>query len=79
MPQTEQRIRRGILCFAAPDGYRCTFTYSELVNRNDQAEVLLMEVPKGESGSRFKLFASGDFFSDRAIKAIYEIYGTLAE
>jgi hypothetical protein len=79
MPQTAENIRRGILCFAAPDGYRCTFTYSELVNRNDQAEVLLMELPKGEPGSRFKLFASGDFFSDRAIKAIYEIYGTFTE
>lgn len=72
---TAQNVQKMLLCFAAPDGYRCTFSYSELVNRNDQSEVLLMELEKGEEGGRFKIFPAGDFFSDRAIKAVNEIYG----
>jgi hypothetical protein len=72
---TAQNIQKMLLCFAAPDGYRCTFSYSEIVNRNDQSEVLLLELEKGTEGGHFKIFPAGDFFSDRAIKAVNEIYG----
>ncbi|MBN1127827.1 MAG: hypothetical protein JXA71_02500 [Chitinispirillaceae bacterium] len=75
LPQSARAIRSVLFCFGAPDGYRCTFTYSEIVNRNDQAETLLMQLKKGADGGRFKLFPAADFFSDRAIKAVSEVYG----
>jgi hypothetical protein len=66
-------LREGYFIIAAADGYRCVFTFSEIFNRNDQAEVLLIEDPKNTDGGAFRLFPAGDFFSDRAIKAVSEI------
>ncbi|MBN2862324.1 MAG: hypothetical protein JXN62_04120 [Bacteroidales bacterium] len=56
------------------DGYRCALSYSELFNRNDQQEFLLIKYKEGEEGGLFRLFAAGDFFSDRAIKSVTEIH-----
>jgi hypothetical protein len=55
------------------DGYRCVYTYSEIFNRNDQAEVLLIEDKENQDGGVFRLFPAADFFSDRAVKAVSEI------
>ncbi len=71
---TSENLRTGIFVTAAFDGYRGVYTYSELMNRNDQSEVLLIYYPEGTDGGAFRLFPSGDFFSDRAIKAVNEIY-----
>jgi hypothetical protein len=68
-----ENIRTGYFVFAAVDGYRCVFTFSEIFNRNDQAEVIMVEDPKNMDGGVFRLFPSADFFSDRAVKAISEI------
>nr|NQU94080.1 hypothetical protein [Bacteroidota bacterium] len=67
-------ITNGILIIAAEDGYRAVFTYSEVFNRNDQAEVLLVYEPENANGGAFKLFPAGDFFSDRAIKSVNSIH-----
>jgi hypothetical protein len=67
-------IQNGYMIMAAKDGYRGVYTYSEVFNRNDQAEVLLVHLPDVESGGAYKLFPAGDFFSDRAIKSIDRIY-----
>jgi len=72
--RTQKAIREGIFVIAADDGYRAVFTYSELCNRNDQAEVLLVCKPKLKNNGIFRLFPSCDFFSDRAIKGINTIY-----
>ncbi|MDZ7636282.1 MAG: hypothetical protein U5L72_18330 [Bacteroidales bacterium] len=66
-------LRHGMVVIAGVDGYRAAFTLSEIVNRNDQEEVLLIGSDNYESAGRFSLFPAGDFFSDRAIKAIMEI------
>lgn len=73
-PLTKQSIMNGIFTIAADDGYRAVFTLSEIYNRNDQSEVLLICNPKTENDGIFKLFPSCDFFSDRAVKAITEIH-----
>jgi hypothetical protein len=57
---------------AAVDGYQCVFTFSEVTNRNDQSEVLVIEEGK-DQGGLFRLFPSADFFSDRAVKAAKEL------
>ena len=49
------------------------------MNRNDQEEVLLIQYGEGSDGGKFRLFPAGDFFSDRAIKAISEISLITAE
>lgn len=72
-PVTKDRLQKGYFSVAAPDGYRAAFTYSEIFNRNDQSEVLLMDLGKEMPDGRFRVFHSADFFSDRAIKAVSEI------
>ncbi len=66
-------LRNGMVVIAGVDGYRAAFTLSEIVNRNDQQEVLVIDSDNYEGAGRFSLFPAGDFFSDRAIKAIMEI------
>ena len=66
-------LKRGMAVIAGIDGYRAAFTLSEIVNRNDQQEILLIDRNNYEGAGRFSLFPACDFFSDRAIKAIMEI------
>jgi len=72
-PLTKENIKSGIMVFAGKDGYRCAVSYSELFNRNDQQEFLLVKTNKDEDGGLFRTFPASDFFSDRAIKALSEI------
>ncbi len=72
--RTQKSLREGIFVIAADDGYRSVFTYSELCNRNDQAEVLLVCRPELTHNGIFRVFPSCDFFSDRAVKGINAIY-----
>jgi len=67
-------IQTGMLVVAALDGYRTIFTYSEVFNRNDQAESLLIYEPQNEDGGAFTLFPASDFFSDRSVKSVKSIY-----
>lgn len=71
---TKKSIRDGILVVAADDGYRVVYTYSEICNRNDQADVLLIYSPELTHNGVFRLFPTCDFFSDRAIKGINNMY-----
>ena len=75
-PFTRENLRSGILCVAAKDGYRSAVSYSELFNRNDQQEFLLVKTAPGKDGGLFKMFPASDFFSDRATKSITEIHLT---
>jgi hypothetical protein len=68
-----ENIRKGLFIIAAADGYRSVYTFSEIFNRNDQAEVLLIEEQGNQDGGAFRIFPASDFFSDRAVKAISEI------
>lgn len=67
-------IRKGLYTIAAPDGYRAAFTYSEIMNRNDQSEALLIDRGEGTENGRWRLFMAADFFSDRAIKSVSQIH-----
>ena len=72
-PVSKDNIQKGLFTVAALDGYRMSITYSELFNRNDQQEFLLIDDPKNMEGGRYRLFPACDFFSDRAIKSLNEI------
>jgi hypothetical protein len=73
-PVDKLSLRNGMFCFTALDGYRCAVSYSELFNRNDQQEFLLVRTEPNEDGGYFRIFPAADFFSDRAIKALSEIH-----
>jgi len=66
-------LQKGLVVIAGLDGYRAAFTLSEIVNRNDQEEVLIIDRDNYEGAGRFSIFPACDFFSDRAIKAVMEI------
>jgi len=69
-----ENLRSGIVCIAAEDGYRSTASFSEIFNRNDQQELLLVKTQPDEDGGLFRIFPACDFFSDRAIKSVKEIH-----
>lgn len=72
----KKNIREGLLTVVAKDGYRVVYTLSEIINRNDQSEVLLVCNPELKDNGIFRLVPTSDFFSDRAIKGIDRIYIT---
>jgi hypothetical protein len=73
-PFTKESLKSGIVCIAGIDGYRSVISYSELFNRNDQQEFMLVSTRDQEDGGHYRVFAAADFFSDRAIKSVSAIY-----
>lgn len=73
-PLSRENLLTGLFSIAGKDGYRCAVTYSELFNRNDQQEFLLVRSEKNEDGGLFRIFPAADFFSDRAVKSLSEIH-----
>jgi hypothetical protein len=69
----EKTLRTGIFSIAGLDGYHAVFTYSEIMNRNDQAEFLVVISRNDYESGIYQVFPAPDFFSDRAIKAIESI------
>ncbi len=74
-----EALKHGIFIIASVDGYRAVFSFSEIMNRNDQSEVMIND--RGDiNGGKFRLFVPADFFSDRAIKSVSKIeYRNLAD
>jgi hypothetical protein len=69
-------LMKGYFVVCGVDGYRVVISFSELFNRNDQTDFIIVdEETKGDKG-RFRLFPAGDFFSDRAVFAVSEIHFT---
>jgi hypothetical protein len=75
-PISAQNLKSGIMCITGKDGYRSAVSYSELFNRNDQQEFMLVQTNPGEDGGLFRIFSAADFFSDRAVKSVSEIHLT---
>ncbi len=69
----EQILRSGVVCIEATDGYRASFSLSELMNRADFKEPLVMYGGDEKGRDGFSLFCPGDMFADRAIKSINKI------
>ncbi len=72
-PVTKESIKTGLIVTAGIDGYRGVFTLSEIFNRNDQAELLIVPQKNVKGTGAYQLFPAMDFFSDRAIKSLMEI------
>jgi len=71
-PVDKAFLQEGLVVVAALDGYRAVYSFSEIFNRSDQEQVLLVDEGLNDGG-RFRLFPAADFFSDRAVKSVMEI------
>ena len=65
--------RNTILCVSAKDGYRATFSLSEIINRNDMNDFLLIEKNGAPDDGKYNLFATPDFFVDRNVRSVEKI------
>ncbi len=72
-PGDNHSLAQGLVCIEATDGYRASFSLSEIVNRNDNREPLLLFGEEEEGRKGFSLFCTGDMFADRAIKSVSRI------
>ncbi len=70
---TRKDLAMGILVVSAKDSYRAVFSASEILNRNDNEEYLLIDHGESKSDGRYTLFAAPDFVVDRNVKAIQRI------
>jgi len=70
----EKNIRNGMVTICGLDGYRTAYTISEIMNRNDQSEILIIDKDNYEGAGKFSIYPACDFFSDRAIKSVSEIH-----
>ncbi len=66
-------IRNCIVCVSAKDGYRATYSLSEIINRSDNEDFLLSDRSESKEDGRYSLFASPDFFVDRNVRAVEKI------
>ncbi len=73
VPAGADALRRGYLLVCGADGYRVAITCSELFNRDDHSEHLVVE--RGDrAGGAFTLFPAMDFYADRGVRSIAGIY-----
>ena len=72
-PLSKENLRTSMIITAGLDGYRGVYSYSEVFNRNDQAELMLAPRTDVVKEGAFMLFPSMDFFSDRAIRSLMEV------
>jgi hypothetical protein len=68
-----KNIRSGYFVISGADGYRIAVSFSELFNRNDQTDFLIIDKGENTKKGRFRLFPAADFFSDRAVYAVQTI------
>lgn len=71
---TGTSISKGLACFVSIDGYRAIFSNSELFNRVDQCQPMLSIVENPNDGGYFRIFLPTDFYADRSVKGLSEIY-----
>jgi hypothetical protein len=67
------RVMRWIAVVSAKDGYRSVFSLSEIMNRADGRDVLLVDQKDSSGNGRYLIYPSGDFFADRDVKAVEKI------
>lgn len=66
--------RNGLVCFAGLDGYRTIYSFSELFNRADFSVPMLQITDELEDGGRYRIFNPTDFYADRSVKSLAEMY-----
>ena len=74
---TPDMLREWIAVGSAKDGYRVVLSLSEIMNRSDNEDFLLLDKKNSPGDGRYVLYPAGDFFADRDVKAIekLELFG----
>jgi hypothetical protein len=67
-----EMLRNWIAVASARDGYRSVLSLSEIMNRSDNQDLLLIEKKEPGSG-RYMLYPAGDYFADRDVRAVERI------
>ncbi|OGR43838.1 MAG: hypothetical protein A2X35_09000 [Elusimicrobia bacterium GWA2_61_42] len=61
-----------LVVVSAKDSYRAAFSLAEIVNRNDNADFLVVDKGQDKDG-RFALFSTADFFIDRNVRSVNKV------
>jgi hypothetical protein len=70
---TPEMLREWTAVTSAKDGYRAVLSLSEIMNRSDNQDFLLLDKKDSRGDGRFVLYPAADFFADRDVKAIEEL------
>jgi len=62
-----------LVVVSSKDSYRAAFSLAEIINRNDNADFLIVDKGLEETYGRFALFAAPDFFVDRNVRAVDKV------
>jgi hypothetical protein len=66
----EESIAATVVIMSAKDGYRAAYSLSEIMNRNDMNDFLLVEKNGSLEDGKFNLFAAPDYFVDRNVRSV---------
>ncbi len=61
-----------LVIVSSRDSYRAVFSLSEIINRGDNADFLLLDRGRDKEG-RFSLFSAADFFVDRNVRSVAKV------
>ncbi len=70
---SEFTIPSAVVVVSAKDGYRAAFSLSEIMNRNDMNDFLLIEKNGSLEDGKFNIFATPDYFVDRNVRSVEKI------
>ena len=70
---TPEMLREWIAIGSAKDGYRVVLSLSEIMNRSDNQDILLLDKKDNPGSGRYLLYPAGDFFADRDLRAIEKL------
>jgi hypothetical protein len=70
---TPEMLREWIAVGSAKDGYRVVLSLSEIMNRGDNQDFLLLDKKDSPQSGRYLLYPTGDFFADRDVRAIEKL------
>jgi hypothetical protein len=76
---TPEMLRDWIAVGSAKDGYRVVYSLSEIMNRSDNLDMILVDKKNKPESGRFLLYPPGDFFADRDIRSIEKLEMIRAE
>jgi len=76
---SDHDMAKALIGIGAKDAYRVVFSLSEVMNRNDMAEVMLLDEGNDDEDGRFQIHPGADFFADRHLKGAKLAYIFLVE
>jgi hypothetical protein len=62
-----------LVMVSAGDAYRAAFSLSEIINRGDNADFLVVDKGEDAKDGRFALFSASDFFVDRNVRSVSNV------